>query len=287
MVLLVGRQGSRALHPVEIPAEPDSAICPVGAMRALAPDAFGPVFRSAPDRRLTRQAIVALINQTVRAAGLTPVATIAGSPKLDVDGRAQLAAHLTQPAPVDVRDRAVITNLYWGCFRGSELAAMRWRHADVVEAGIEWHVPKAKTDQHGEGHTVGVPRHPNPWLCPVLALGDWRTTYETLLDRPVAPNDPVFPTLDRRTRLTAPMHRDALNDIVQRATQRVGLVGDYGSHSPRAGFTTDCIDAGIPREHIQHHGRWNNIRSLDPYIHKTRTWGTTNPAIRLAQHDGG
>jgi integrase len=285
MTLLVGRQGSRSLHPVEVPPEADSSICPVGATRALAPDSFGPVFRSTPDRRLTRQGISRLVERAIAATGLTPTGTIAGFPKLDAAGRTRLVAHLAQPAAVDVRDRAIITNLYWGCFRGSELAAMRWRHIAVIDKGIEWRVPKAKTDQHGEGKTVGVPRHPNPWLCPVLALGEWRTTFETLLGRPVTAGDPVFPTLDRRTRLTDPMHRDAINDIVRRAAKRAGLVGDYGSHSPRAGFTTDCIDAGIPREHVQHHGRWRNIRSLDPYYRKTSTWGTTNPATQLAQHD--
>lgn len=85
--------------------------------------------------------------------------------------------------------------------------------------------------------------------------------------------------------LTDPVHRDAINDIVRRAAQRAGLIGDYGSHSPRAGFTTDCIDAGITREQVQHHGRWTNIRSLDPYYRKTSTWGPTNPATQLAQHD--
>jgi integrase len=285
MILLVGRQGTRALGVVEVPPEADSAICPVGAMRVLAPDRFGPVFRSAPDRRLTRQGITRLVERAIDATGLAPVATIAGFPKLDPPGRARLAAHLARPADVDVRDRAVITNLYWGCFRGSELAAMRWRHTLVVDAGIEWRVPKAKNDQAGEGKTVGVPRHPNPWLCPVLALGEWRSAYETLLGRPVTAGHPVFPTLDRRTRLTDPIHRDAINDIVRRAAGRAGLVGDYGSHSPRAGFTTDCIDAGITREHVQHHGRWTNIRSLDPYYRKTSTWGRTNPAARLAHHD--
>ncbi|MGH9153899.1 MAG: tyrosine-type recombinase/integrase [Acidimicrobiales bacterium] len=243
------------------------------------------MFRSAPDRRVTRQGITRLVERALGATGLTPIATVAGFPKLDAAGRARLAGHIAQPAAVDVRDRAIITNLYWGCFRGSELAAMRWRHAVVIDQGIEWRVPRAKNDQHGEGKTVGVPRRPNPWLCPVLALGDWRSAYETLLGRPVTANDPVFPTLDRRTRLTDPIHRDAINDIIRRAATRAGLVGDYGSHSPRAGFTTDCIDAGIPREHVQHHGRWTNIRSLDPYYRKTSTWGRTNPASRLAQHD--
>jgi site-specific recombinase XerC len=285
MVLLVGRAGTKALRAVEVAAEADSAICPVGAMRALAPDHFGPVFRSAPDRRLTRQGIVWVVDAAVSAARLGPVATVNGFPKLAHTDRSRLAAQLSQPAPLDIRDRAIITNLYWGCFRGSELAAMRWRQVTVVDAGIEWAVPKAKNDRLGAGNTVGVPRHPNPWLCPVLALEDWRNTYEALTGRPPRPNDPVFPTLDRRTRLTGAMHRDAINDVVQRAATRAGLLGDYGSHSPRAGFTTDCIDADIPREHIQHHGRWRNIRSLDPYIRKTSTWGRTNPALRRVQQD--
>ncbi|HYZ97486.1 MAG TPA: hypothetical protein VE575_01975, partial [Acidimicrobiales bacterium] len=54
MVLLVGRRGTRALTPIEIPPETDSSICPVGAMRALGPEPFGPVFRSAPHQRLSR-----------------------------------------------------------------------------------------------------------------------------------------------------------------------------------------------------------------------------------------
>jgi len=124
MILLIGRQGSRGLHPVEVPPETDSAICPAGAMRAFAPEPFGPVFRSAPDRRLTRQGITRLVERAITATAVTPVARVAGFPKLDAVGRARLAGHLAQPAPVDARDRAIITNLYWGCFRGSELAAM-------------------------------------------------------------------------------------------------------------------------------------------------------------------
>jgi integrase len=77
------------------------------------------------------------------------------------------------------------------------------------------------------------------------------------------------------------MSVDAANDAVKRAARRIGLTGDFGSHSLRTGFTTDAIDAGVPREHVQHHGGWKNAKSLDNYIRKSSTWGDTNPALRL------
>lgn len=95
----------------------------------------------------------------------------------------------------------------------------------------------------------------------------------------------MFPTLDRRTRLSTAMHRDAINDIVRRAAARAGLVGDYGSHSPRAGFTTDCIDADIPASTSNTTAAGATSAASTPYVRKTSTWGGTNPAIRLAQHD--
>ncbi|MDQ6797287.1 MAG: tyrosine-type recombinase/integrase, partial [Actinomycetota bacterium] len=265
-----------------IQPESDSAVCPVGAMRALKPDPFGPVFRSAPDRRLSRQGLVWIVTNGVEAAGIDPTSITGGLPRLNGGERRELSSHLTRGPAADVRDRALITNLYWGCFRASELVERTWRQARFVEQGIEWRIPRAKTDQDGAGVTIGVPRHANPWLCPVLALDEWKSTLQTLVGRPIGPNDPIFPTLDRRSRLTGPMRRDAANDAVKRAAARAGLTGDFGSHSLRSGFTTDAIDAGAKREHVQHHGRWKNTRSLDPYYRKTNTWGETNPAVHLA-----
>jgi hypothetical protein len=58
-----------------------------------------------------------------------------------------------------------------------------------------------------------------------------------------------------------------------------------GSHSPRAGFTTDALDAGATREDVQTYGGCQNAKSLDPYYRRTSLWGTTNPASRLAHLD--
>lgn len=284
MVLLVGRRGTRALTPIEIPPETDSSICPVGAMRALGPEPFGPVFRSAPDQRLSRNGLIWILHNAIDQTDIHPAAPTGGLPRLSAADRSRLSTQLTAGPAIDIRDRALITNLYWGCFRASELIERTWNQARFVDQGIEWKIPKTKTDQHGaQPRTTGVPRHPDPWLCPALALQEWRTTLERLLGRRLTPTDPIFPTLDRRTRLTIPMSVDAANDAVKRATGRIGLTGDFGSHSLRTGFTTDAIDAGAPREHVQHHGGWKNAKSLDNYIRKSSTWGDTNPALHLVQ----
>ncbi len=79
------------------------------------------------------------------------------------------------------------------------------------------------------------------------------------------------------------MTRDAISDVIKTTSQRAGLTGNFGSHSPRAGFATDALDDGIPREQVQAYGGWRNHRSLDSYYRRTHIWGTTNPANRLAR----
>jgi len=43
-----------------------------------------------------------------------------------------------------------------------------------------------------------------------------------------------------------------------------------------------ALAAGSTREQVQRHGRWSNIRSIDPYYRKTEIWGRNNPSQRLA-----
>lgn len=282
MTLLLKQRGTTALSAVDVWPEANSTICPVGAMRALGPHRSGPVFRSSPTKRLTRNGLLWALDHAVARAGLHPRNVSNGLPKLRNEERAQISAILGRGPTGDLRDRALITNLYWGCFRASELVERDWNHARFVDQGIEWKIPKDKTNQEGHDPRItGIPRHPDPWLCPVLALEEWRSTLEGLLRRPVRGSDPIFPTLDRRTRLTIKMSVQAANAAVQLAAARIGLDGDFGSHSLRTGFTTDALNAGSTREHVQHHGGWKNAKSLDSYIRKSATWADTNPALVL------
>ncbi len=79
------------------------------------------------------------------------------------------------------------------------------------------------------------------------------------------------------------MTRAAISDVIKTTAEQAGLTGDFGSHSPRAGFATDALDDGIPREQVQTYGGWRNHKSLDSYYRRTNTWGATNPANRLTR----
>lgn len=284
-VLLVGRRGGPTLHPVEVWPHPIPDICPVRALTALLASHTADAVFTNGDGRLSLEGIVWVTTSLVRQAGITPTRLDRRVPRLDADQRLQVAAALGQPSPEDLRDRAIIASLYWGCFRGEEVAATRHHQLRRVDQGIEWTLPRAKNDPMGEGTTRGLPANADPWVCPVGAIEDWTRRLETLHGRPLQPDDPIFPGLGPTGRNNTPISRAAVGEIIQRAAARAGLTGNYGSHSPRAGFTTDALDAGATREHVQTYGGWQNAKSLDPYYRRTNIWGTTNPATRLARLD--
>lgn len=284
---LLVHPGGRSLHLEPVEVEPDTdvpAACALRALLDLAPDPFGPVFRSAAGNRLSRQGVMKVVRAAVSAAGLNDVAAADGLPRLhNAEDRARLANHVSRPDIADVRDLALILNLYWGAFRGSELVAMTWSDARIVERGVEWRVRHAKNDQLGRGEIVGAARNPNPLLCPAEALAEWRSGCAELLGRGLHDDDPVFIRLDRHLDDLEPITRDGAAQIVKRAAIAAGLEGNYASHSLRSGFVTDALDAGATREQVQRHGRWTNIRSIDPYYRKTEVWGRNNPSQRLAE----
>jgi hypothetical protein len=284
-VLLVGRRGGPALHPVEVWPNPLTDICAVRALTALLDRHDNDAVFANGDAPLSLEGVVWITTSLVRQAGITPASFDRRVPRLDVDQRLQVAAVLQQPSSEDLRDRAIVTSLYWGCFRGEEVAATRHHQLRRVDQGIEWTLPRAKNDQLGEGRTRGLPANPDPWVCPVSAIDDWTGRLAQLHGRPLRPDDPLFPALGRPGRYATPIGRAAVGEIVQRAAARAGVTSDYGSHSPRAGFTTDALDAGATREHVQTYGGWQNAKSLDSYYRRTNIWGTTNPASRLTRLD--
>lgn len=186
-IALLHHPGGRSLHlePVEVDPDLDVPVaCPVRAIVDFGPDGFGPVFRSATGGRLSRQGILKIVRSAVAAAGLAAEATNGCLPRLpDAHHRARLANHVSQPEIADIRDLALILNLYWGAFRGSELVGMTWADARVVDQAVEWRVRHAKNDQLGKGEIVGAARNPNPLLCPAAALSEWRAACLTLLGR--------------------------------------------------------------------------------------------------------
>ena len=279
--------GGRSLHlELKEGATPTSRSRPrarSGHSPTCSPTGSGRYSAPAAGARLSRQGLGKIVHSAVAAAGLSAAAAIDGLLRLQhAQHRADLAQHVSSQPASSTRDLALVLNLYWGAFRGSELVAMTWADAREVEQGVEWRARSSKGDQLGHGEIVGAARNPNPLLCPAASLLQWRHTLAGLLRRPPALDEPVFVPLDGALHHLEALTRDGAAHVVKRAASAAGLVGNFASHSLRAGFVTDALDAGATREQVQRHGRWANISSIDPYYRKTQVWGANNPSSRLA-----
>jgi integrase len=285
LVLLIGTRGGPRLTGLEIWPGPEPKNCPVAALRALKRviEPGRELFANGTEA-LTEQGIVWIITRLGERTPAAPKITDRRLPRYSTQDLHKLVLTATAGTDMDVRDRAIVLALYWGCFRGDELATTRFHQLRFVEQGIEWTLPKSKTDQLGRGHLRGVPKNQDKMVCPVTVLNDWLDHLERLRQKTIEPGDSVFPSLNAHGKLDKAISRESVSAIVQNAAARAGLKGSFGSHSPRAGFATDALDNGSPREQVQTYGGWRNQKSLDSYYRRTNTWGKTNPATTLGSN---
>jgi site-specific recombinase XerD len=163
----------------DLPAQPDTVVLYLSALAEA----------GAAISTLRRRAVS--ISQAHRAAGL-PLPTQAEAVRRVLGGiarsrgtRPRQVAALRLPAlramlaatPEDellaVRDRAILLVGFAGGLRRSELAALDVGDLSFVDEGVDVFIRRSKTDQEGEGRTIGIPNGRNPATCPVLALTRW------------------------------------------------------------------------------------------------------------------
>jgi integrase len=72
-----------------------------------------------------------------------------------------------------VRDRALLLLAYAGALRRAELVAVHLEHIQFEASGLRLTIPRAKTDQEGQGATLGISRGEHRETCPVRALEAW------------------------------------------------------------------------------------------------------------------
>jgi integrase len=75
--------------------------------------------------------------------------------------------------PHGLRDRALLLIGFAGGFRRSELAAITLDHVEDTTDGLKILIPRSKTDQEGEGRTIGIRYGSDPRSCPVRAYRAW------------------------------------------------------------------------------------------------------------------
>jgi integrase len=162
-----------------------------------------------------------------------------------------------------LRDRALILLGLTGGFRRSEIVALNVRDVVEEDRGVLVTVRRSKTDQEGEGATVGILYARNPRLCAPSALRDWLGVRGA-----AGLDDPIFTPLTRggkvrERRLTG----EAVRLIVERHATAAGIDPNTVSpHSLRAGFATSAAIAGRSLEAIARHGRWRSLDMVLRYV---------------------
>jgi site-specific recombinase XerD len=205
----------------------------------------------------TKVPAVQLVWQGIRRTIGT--AQVGKSPVL-VDQLRRMVAPLSN-APLDLRDRALLLLGFAGMLRRSEIVALDVADLAESEEGIKVTIRRSKTDQEGQGQTIGIPRGLHPETCPVLAVRRW-------LELATITDGPVFRQVRRGGHVQmARITPQVVALVVKYRAEAVGLEPvTLAGHSLRAGLATSAARAGVADRSIQRQGRWTSPAMVGRYV---------------------
>ena len=141
-----------------------------------------------------------------------------------------------------------------GLLRGTELCTALKSDLEETDGGAgRLYIPRSKTDQDGKGVPVYISAR---------SMGDVARMWDGMVSAGLWKGDEerIFP-----------FKRSWLSERIKVAAFRLGLEGNYGSHSLRIGMSQDLAVAGFSLEMIMSAGRWESpgmpayyIRGLVP-----------------------
>lgn len=161
-----------------------------------------------------------------------------------------------------MRNRAMLSVLFFGAFRRSELAALKVEDLTWTEDGaLIVLVRRSKMDRLGEGEQVGIHPQKDPKVCPVALLKEW-------LEKSGTKAGTIFRRMDRNDCIgNRPMTGPSITRLVKDWVEGAGWdATDFGAHSLRAGFATTASVRGSGLDAIMRHGRWKDERVARSYI---------------------
>src|SRR5581483_6023178 len=157
------------------------------------------------------------------------------------------------------RDRALLLVGFAGALRRSELVGLNVEDLEFTDDGVKVLIGRSKTDQDGEGQTVGIARGLK--LCPVGALRSWLTAAHIS-------SGPVFRSVNRHGKVQPSAITDQVVAlVVKRYAAAAGLnARQYAGHSLRAGLVTSAAINNVPEYVIQRQTRHKSTDMLRRYI---------------------
>ncbi len=162
------------------------------------------------------------------------------------------------------RDRALLLVGFAGAFRRSEVVGLRSEDLRLGPEGLTVTIPRSKTDQEGEGQTVGIPYGSHPESCPVRALGAW-------LEQSGITGGYLFPALGRwgREAGASPITDHQLARIIKRLARAAGLdPAVFSGHSLRSGLATSAAEGGASERSIMEQTRHRSLKQVRKYIRR-------------------
>ena len=186
----------------------------------------------------------------------------------------QVLAHLPSGL-AGARDRALLLVGYAGALRRSELAALNLEDVSWVDEGAILTLRRSKTDQHGQGRQVAIPRGAHIQTCPVRALQVW-------MEQAQLSEGALFRPVDRHGKLrSGRLHPDAVGLIVKRALGRAGFdAASFGGHSLRAGFATQAAKNGATAFDIMRQTGHRSVQTVSRYVREAQMFRDA-PARKL------
>jgi site-specific recombinase XerD len=217
----------------------------------------------------------ALVHETMKGIRRTfGVAAAKKAPLRSGDIRT-LVATLDVDSLGGLRDRALLVVGFAGAFRRSELVALDVADVDWTTDGLVVRIRRSKTDQQGEGTSIGLPFGSDPATCPVRTLRAW-------LDAAGIEEGAIFRQVDRHGRMAGRMSARAAAERVKVACARAGLdAARYGGHSLRAGLITSAIEGGATEFRTMAHSRHRSVHVFRGYVRDLNLLDGDNPVTRV------
>jgi site-specific recombinase XerD len=149
----------------------------------------------------------------------------------------------------NARNRALLTLLYGGGLRISEVTGLRWR--DLAERD-----GAGQVTVYGKGGKTRVV---------LLSGGTWATLGE--IGGAATPDAPVF----RSRKGSGPLDESAVHRIVKAAAARAGLSGEVSAHWLRHAHASHSLDRGAPIHLVQQTLGHASVATTGRYLHARPT----------------